>query len=68
MKQNMTPKEKVKVMIIRAKKLKILLDKYAADKAKTNTYIYTWFRGVYDARIFNFCVFRNQKAFEKLSK
>ena len=55
-------------MIIRAKKLKILLDKYAVDKTKTDTYIYTWFRGVYDARIFNFCIFRNREAFAKLSE
>ena len=39
---------------------------YATDKSKDNKYLYVWYRGVYSARIFGFCIIRNKKTFNQL--
>ena len=54
--------------VIKAKKLKWLLNKYAQDKElnEKNKFNYIWFRGIYDSRFLGLCIYRHTKAFENI--
>ena len=54
--------------IIKSKKLKKLLHRYVKKIDCNNMFVYTYFRGIYNSRIFGYCIYRNSKMFNELTK
>ncbi len=54
--------------IIKARKLRKIINLYAQDTSieDKNTYGYTFFRGVYNARLFGLCIYRHKKLYDTL--